>query len=204
MAATAIRGTAHIRREIVEVCRRLYERGLIAGRDGNVSVRVSAGRVLVTPAGLSKIDVRAADLVELRLDRARAGQAGGRRAPSSEVQLHLAAYAARPDIHAVVHAHPPVATAFSVAGETVEHPLLSELMYGVGRVPVVPYQPPGSLALAERAAEFLRSHEVVLLEHHGAVAVGPDLLVTHQRIESLEHAARILHAARQLTGRSIR
>jgi L-fuculose-phosphate aldolase len=199
-----VRGLAHVRGEIVEVCRRLYERGLIAGPDGNVSVRIAADRLLVTPAGMSKVDVRASDLVELRLDGTRAGgkSAATRHEASSEVQVHLAAYAARPDVRAVVHAHPPVATGFSVAGETVEHDLLSELKYGVGHVPLVPYETPGTRALADRAAILFGIHDVVLLQHHGAVALGPSLLLAHQRMESLEHAARILLAARQVKGRT--
>jgi L-fuculose-phosphate aldolase len=202
MPSRIIRGVAHTRREIVEVCRRLYEGGLIAGQDGNVSVRVAANRVLVTPSGMSKVDVSTSDLVELTLRDGRVKSSGGRREASSEVQVHLAAYAVRQDVRAVVHAHPPVATGFSVAGETVDHPLLAELKYGVGTVPLVPYEEPGTQALADRAATFLRSYDVVLLQHHGAVAVGPRLLLAHQRMESLEHAARILLAARQVKGRA--
>jgi L-fuculose-phosphate aldolase len=202
--ATRIGGIAHVRREIVEVCRRLYASGLIAGPDGNVSVRVGPDRVLCTPAGMSKVDVGTSDIVELRLNDGREGRVKGAREESSEVQVHIEAYAVRPDVQAVVHAHPPVATGFSVAGETVEHPLLSELKYGVGTVPLVPYETPGSKALADKAAEFLRSYDVVLLQYHGAVAVGPSLLVAHQRMESLEHAARILLAARQVKGGAIR
>jgi L-fuculose-phosphate aldolase len=198
MPARKFSGAAHSRREMVEVCRRLYDRGLLAGQDGNVSVRIAADRVLVTPAGMSKVDVRASDLVELSIKDGHVVSSRGDREASSEVQLHLAVYAIRPDVRAVVHAHPPIATGFGVAGEGIDHPLLSELKYGTGTVPLVPYAPPGSEALADRAAEFLRSHDVVLLEHHGAVAVGPALLAAHQRMESLEHAARILLAARQV------
>jgi L-fuculose-phosphate aldolase len=187
------------RREIVRVCRRLYERGLIAGRDGNVSVRTGPDRVLVTPAGMSKVDVRAADLVELGLDGRRLRAKRGAREASSEVQVHIAAYRARADVRAVVHAHPPVATGFAVAGETLDHDALAELlMYSVGRVPLVPYEMPGTRELAERVAGFLEDHNVVLLANHGAIAVGPSLLVAHQRMESLEHGARILLAARQV------
>ncbi len=202
MPARVIRGVSHVRREIVEVCRRLYERGLIAGQDGNVSVRIAEDRVLVTPAGMSKVDVRTSDIVELKLLADREVESKGSREESSEVEVHLAAYGVRPDVHAVIHAHPPTAIGFSVAGETVEHPLLAELKYGVGTVPLVPYEPPGTRALADIAAEFLRSYDVVLLEHHGAVAVAPTLLVAHQRMESLEHAARILLVARQVKGRA--
>lgn len=202
MPARSIRGVSHVRREIVEVCRRLYDRGLIAGQDGNVSVRIAEDRILVTPAGMSKVDVSAADIVELRLRDGVMQTSKGDREASSEVQVHLAAYEVRADVQAVVHAHPPTAIGFSVAGETVAHPLLSELQYGVGTVPLVPYQQPGTRALASTAAEYLRSYDVVLLEHHGAVAVAPTLLAAHQRMESLEHAARILLAARQVKGRA--
>jgi L-fuculose-phosphate aldolase len=202
--ARVILGVAHARREIVEVCRRLYDRGLIAGQDGNVSVRIKEDRILVTPAGLSKVDVRASDLVELQLEHEHEKSSKGKGQESSEVEVHFAAYAIRPDIRAVVHAHPPVATGFSVAGETVEHPMLAELKYGVGTIPLVPYAQPGSRALAELAAESLRSYDVVLLQYHGAVTVGPSLMVAHQRMESLEHAACILLAARQVKGRANR
>jgi len=202
--ARVILGVAHARREIVEVCRRLYDRGLIAGQDGNVSVRIKEDRILVTPAGLSKVDVRASDLVELQLEHEHEKSSKGKGQESSEVEVHFAAYAIRPDIRAVVHAHPPVATGFSVAGETVEHPMLAELKYGVGTLPLVPYAQPGSRALAELAAESLRSYDVVLLQYHGAVTVGPSLMVAHQRMESLEHAACILLAARQVKGRANR
>lgn len=181
---------------IVRVCRRLYERGLIAGQDGNVSVRVGGDRVVVTPAGMSKVDVRARDLVALRLDGG--SPASTRRRASSEVEVHLAAYRVRPDVRAVVHAHPPVATGFAVAGETIGHDALAELVYSLGRVPLVPYEKPGTRELAERVAGYLEGHDVVLLANHGAVTVGPSLLVAHQRMESLEHAARILLAARQV------
>lgn len=195
---------ASARRAIVGVCRRLYERGLIAGRDGNVSVRVGRDRVLVTPAGISKVDVRAADLVELKIDGHVARGSRGPRQASSELLVHLAAYRVRPDVRAVVHAHPPVATGFAVADEPLDEAMLAELSYSGGRVPLVPYATPGTRVLAEKVARYLRGHDVVLLARHGAVAVGPTLLVAHQRMESLEHAARILLAARLVKGRVAR
>ncbi|HEX4931609.1 MAG TPA: class II aldolase/adducin family protein, partial [Gemmatimonadaceae bacterium] len=132
----ALRGTHSIRREIVSVCQRLYARGLIAGPDGNVSARIAANRILVTPAGFSKVDVTAADLVELSID----GRMGpGATRPSSEVQMHLRIYQRRPDVHAVVHAHPPVATAFAVSGQRLPSDVLPELVYQMGEVPLLPY-----------------------------------------------------------------
>ncbi len=189
---------AEARRGIVRVCRRLYERGLIAGQDGNVSVRLGRDRVLVTPAGMSKADVTARDLVEVPLQSPppRAGRA--RRMPSSELAVHLAIYRGRPDVGAVVHAHPPAATGFAVAGERFPENVLPELVYSVGPVALVPFAAPGSQALADSFGPWLAGHDAWLMANHGAVTAGATLLVAHQRMESLEHAARIVVAARAL------
>ena len=183
------------RRQIVDVCRRLYDRGLIAGQDGNVSVRLAPDRILVTPAGMSKVDVGTDDLVELTLAGVHAR--GGNRA-SSEVALHLRAYRRRPDVQAVVHAHPPTATGFAVAGEGLTACVLPELVYQVGQVPLVPYATPGTEALADAFEPFLGTHDAFLMSNHGALTLGPSLLIAHQRMESIEHAARILLTARLL------
>jgi L-fuculose-phosphate aldolase len=181
------------RAAIVRVCRRLYSAGLIAGQDGNVSVRLPGDRILVTPSGMSKVDVRAADLVILSLDGAKRS---GRHAPSSEVAVHLEIYAGRPDVGAVVHAHPPTATGFAVAGETLPENVLPELDMTVGRVALVPYARPGTDRLAKKFRPLLAAHDAWLMANHGAVTVGTTLTAAHQRMESLEHAARILLAAR--------
>jgi L-fuculose-phosphate aldolase len=181
--------------EIVGVCRCLYERGLIAGQDGNVSARIDAEHVLVTPAGASKGAVGVRDLVVLTTGGERVA---GDRPPSSEVGMHLRVYQRRPDVAAVVHAHPPVATAFAVAGEGFVADVLPEIIFQLGRVPLVPYAPPGTSAVADGLEPFLATHDAFLLANHGATTIGPSLLVAHQRMESLEHAARILLAARQL------
>jgi L-fuculose-phosphate aldolase len=184
-----------VRQEIVTVCRRLYERGLIAGPDGNISVRVGSNRILVTPSGMSKVDVQPDDLVEVTLQGERVA---GYRAPSSEVYLHVRIYSRRPDVQAVVHAHPPVATGFAVAGEGFEANVLPELTVQLGRVPVVPYATPGTMALPDGVEPYLGAHDAFLMANHGAVTIGPSLLVAHQRMESLEHAARIILTARLL------
>ena len=184
-----------VRQEIVAVCRRLYDKGLIAGPDGNVSVRLGSGVILVTPAAMSKVDVTTDDLVEVSMDGARIS---GYREPSSEVQLHVRLYARRPDVQAVVHAHPPVATGFAVAGEGFETDVLPELVYQMGRVPLVPYATPGTLAVADAFEPFIAGHDAFLMANHGATTTGPSLLIAHQRMESVEHSARILLAARLL------
>ena len=183
------------RAAVVRVCRRLWERGLIAGPDGNVSVRLDADRLLVTPSGGAKVDVGEGDLLEVDL----AGRvlAGAGRA-SSELAMHLAIYRARPDVGAVVHAHPPTATGFAVAGETLPDGVLPELVCQMGAVALVPYFTPGTPAAATALAPYLAGHEAFLLANHGATTVGATLDEAHRRMESLEHAARILLAARLL------
>lgn len=180
---------------IVEVCRRLYERGLIAGPDGNVSVRLSDGSILVTPAGMSKGVVTAEHLVVV--DK-RGVVLEGNYPPSSELRMHLRIYQRRADARAVVHAHPPTATGFAVAGESFMAPVLPEVILQMGGVPLVPYATPGTGALADSLDPYLDHHNALLLANHGATTLGRTLTEAHHRMESLEHAARILLAARTL------
>lgn len=191
---------SELAREIVLCCRRLWQAGLIAGRDGNVSARYRADRLLVTPRGLAKSDLAPDDLVEVDLDGA---HLGGSRQATTELDLHLRVYRRRRDCGAVVHAHPPAATAFAVAGEGIPADVLPEIAVLMGEVPVVPYATTGTPALGDAAEPFFDAHEAVLLANHGALAWGPDLAQARIRMESLEHAARILLAARSL-GRVIR
>jgi L-fuculose-phosphate aldolase len=181
--------------DIVRVCRRLYERGLVAGPDGNVSVRLPDGTILVTPAGLSKVDVTPDDLVIVSLEGA---VVQGRRPPSSELKMHLRIYQRRSDARAVVHAHPPTATGFGVAGEGFMAPVLTEVILQMGAVPLVPYVTPGTQAFADSFEPLLDRYDAYLLANHGATTLGPSLDVAHQRMESLEHAARITLTARLL------
>ncbi|HET9799475.1 MAG TPA: class II aldolase/adducin family protein [Gemmatimonadaceae bacterium] len=181
--------------EIVAVCCRLYDRGLIAGQDGNVSVRLQSGHILVTPTGVSKVDVTPGSLVELTPDGKQVTPGPG---ASSEIGMHLRIYRERPDVRAIVHAHPPIATAFGVAGRDFMDALLPEVIFHLGRVPLVPFALPGTPALGDAMAPYLADHDAFLLASHGATTVGPTLRLAHQRMESLEHAARILQAASQI------
>jgi L-fuculose-phosphate aldolase len=183
-----------LREQVVRVCRLLYERGLVAGQDGNVSVRLGGDRLLVTPAGRAKGSLAPEDVVVTSLD----GDVilGGR--ASSEIRMHLALYARRPDVAAVVHAHPPVATGFAVAGVAIDSDVLPETIFQVGDVALVPFAMPGTEALPRALEPFASTHDAFLLSNHGATTVGRSLAEAHRRMESLEHAARILLAARQL------
>jgi L-fuculose-phosphate aldolase len=186
---------AGLRAEIVDVCRRLYDRGLIAGADGNVSARQADGTILITPSALAKGGLEPSDLVVVDPEGQRVS---GNHLASSEVRMHVRIYRRRPDVHAIVHAHPPTATGFAVAGEDFLAPVLPELAAQMGGVPLVPYATPGGDALADQFEPFLPHHDAFLMANHGATTVGPTLAIAHQRMESLEHAARILLAARQV------
>jgi L-fuculose-phosphate aldolase len=185
-----------LRAEIAAVCRRLYERGLIAGQDGNVSARLGDS-LLVTPAGLSKVDVTPDSILTVALDGKLLGGDPSLR-PSSELGMHLRIYARRPDVRAVVHAHPPVATGFGVAGEDLLAGVLPEIIFLTGGAPLVPYASPGTPAVGDALEPYLEKYDAWLLANHGVTTAGPSLTVAHQRMESLEHAARILLTARTL------
>lgn len=180
--------------EVVRACRRLDARGLVAGAEGNVSVRLAADRLLVTPSGRTKGELTTADLVEVDLD----GCTHGPGHASSELRMHLRIYAERPDVGAVVHAHPPTATGFGVAGEDLLAPVLPEIILLVGGVPLVPFAVPGGDELADVIAPYIRRHHAILLANHGVTTVGASVDEALQRMESVEQAARIVLTARQL------
>lgn len=171
------------------------ERGLIAGAEGNISARCGDG-VLVTPAGRAKGRLEPADLV---LVDAR-GHAHGPLTPSSELGMHLLVYGLRADVGAVVHAHPPAATGFAAAGQTLDDGVLPELLVEFGTVPLVSYGMPGSPELGEGMRRFVAEHDALLLANHGAVTFGPTVAEAERRMESLEQGARILLVARLLGG----
>ena len=184
------------KRDILHVCRCLYQRGLVAATEGNVSVRTGADRVIVTPTGMSKGFLQESDLVEVDLE-GNPVRAGGRRA-TSEIKLHLKCYRMRADISAVVHAHPPAATAFSTVGRTIDESLFPEAIVTMGRVPLVPYGTPGTDELAGLLEEYLPQHEVFLLANNGALALGKNVIEAWHRMECLEQSAMTQYLAESL------
>jgi L-fuculose-phosphate aldolase len=179
---------------LCEVGRRLYARGVVAANDGNLSCRVAAG-FLITASGVSKGFLE--DKHILLLDTAgELSQGGGR--PSSEIALHLAIYAARPEVGAVLHAHPPYATAFALAGKIITDSGLDEVRMQLGEVPLIAYAAPGSAELARAVADGLGGASAALLSRHGAVTVGETLEQALYRLEALEQAAKIIWLAKQL------
>jgi L-fuculose-phosphate aldolase len=183
-------------RAICEAGRRLAARGLIAGGEGNIGVRLDGGRVLVTPRGRSKGELTPEDLVEVDLE----GRVLRGRTPSTEVRMHLTVLRGRPDVQAVVHAHPPVATGFATAGLSVDCDCIPEILATVGHVPLVPYGMTGTSELSEQLGPYLAGHDALLLANHGAVTFGASLDQALQRMESLEQAARVLFVSRLLGG----
>jgi L-fuculose-phosphate aldolase len=185
-----------VARRMALCCRQLAARGLIAGRDGNLSVRLGRDRVLVTPSGFIKSLVTPADMVEV--DFSGKPRQRTSRKPTSELELHLRILRHRPDVHAVVHAHPPAATGFAVAGEAIPGNLLPELIFVVGPVALVPFGMSGTPELGDQVVPYLDKHDALLLVNHGAVTMGGTLDEAWIRMESLEHSARIILAARQI------
>lgn len=182
------------RKDIVEIGRRLYEKGFIAASDGNVSVRMERDRILTTPSGRNKGRLDPEDLVVTDLE---GRKLYGKLEPSSEIEMHLVMYHERPDVGAVVHAHPPCASGFAVAGIAMDRPLLSEVVLTLGTVPLAQYGTPTTPELAEAVRPYA-SYDGMLLSNHGALTVGADLATAYDRMETLEHSAHIYVVARTL------
>jgi L-fuculose-phosphate aldolase len=184
-----------LRRDLVEVCRRLHERRLIGAGEGNVSCRLGPDRLLVTPSGASKGHLRPA---ELAIVDPQGRKIRGRGRPSTELLMHLAAYAARPDVGAVVHAHPLTAVAFTVAGVAPPNDLLPEAVLVLGRIAVSPFATPGTDEVPRSLSPFWKGHDVILLERHGALALGRVLFQALDRMETLERVCEVAARARAL------
>ena len=193
----AAQGTAErrARAELVEIGRRLHARDLVGAAEGNLSVRLGPDRFLVTASGVSKGHLRPDDLVVV--DARGEVVLGGRRA-STELRMHLAAYAARPDVAAIVHAHPITAVALTVAGAPPPSDLVPEAAVTLGPVAVAPFATPGTDEVPASLAPLLARHDVILLERHGAIALGRTLGEAFERMETLERVARIAVTARLL------
>jgi L-fuculose-phosphate aldolase len=186
------------RRDLAEIGRLLYERDLLASRDGNLSVLLDRGRILTTPAGACKGRLAPEDFILCDGAGNPLSQAG--RKPSTELKMHLAVYAVRPDVRAVVHTHPPAATAFAIAGVPLDRAALAEVVYNLGAVPIADYALPSTQQLASIIGQYIQHHQALLLANHGVLAVGEDAWDAYYRLEGVEHFARILLYARQLGG----
>ena len=184
-----------LRRDLVRFSRLLYRLGYMPGTSGNLSVRLDASRLLVTPTGVSKFLLGSADMVIVDL----AGrQLNGHRRMTSEVSMHLAIYRHRADVTAVVHSHPPIATAFACVGQGLDEMLCQEAVMTLGVVPLATYAATGTEEVAASLTPFIPDHDAILLANHGAVSYGRNLLEAFQRMETVEHLAHITLVAHQL------
>lgn len=191
-----MRSTQDDQQALVEVCRRLYNRQLLAATDGNVSLR-RGDSLLVTPSGVNKGFIRPEQILTLDLE---GRVVEGEGAPTTEILMHLTVYRRRPDIAAVVHAHPPWATACTIAGVSLEPGVLPEVVLTLGAIPTAPYATTGTPALAAAIRELIREYDAVLLAHHGALTLGRDLEDAVNKMEKVEHAALVVALAHLLGG----
>jgi len=182
------------RRQLAEIARLCWERGYIGAIDGNMSVKLDDGTLLVTPSGTIKFLIEPDQIVRTAAD----GRplSGGR--ASSEILMHVACYQERPDVRAVVHAHPPTAVAFSLSGIGLMQAVIPEMVVTLGAIPTAPYATPGTEELPASIRELVRCSDAVLMERHGALCLGKDLLDAYKKLEQIEHNAKITFMARTL------
>ena len=189
-----------LRADIVEVGRRMYARGYTASNDGNISVRLLQDRLLMTPKSVCKGFMTAemmciTDMQGVKLQ--------GDRDPSSEMLMHLEVYRQRPDVQAVVHAHPPIATGFAVAGIPLDRAVLAEVVTTLGSIPIAEYATPSTKELPAAVGRYIKAHDGMLLANHGALTVGADLFSAYYKMETIEHFAKISLVARLLGGENL-
>jgi L-fuculose-phosphate aldolase len=185
------------RRDLVEVCRRMYQKGFVASNDGNVSIRIADNEILATPTGMNKGDISPDQFIKVNM---KGELIEGYLKPSSELKLHIRAYEARSDVKAVVHAHPPISTGFAVAGIALDQMALPEVIATLGTVPLAPYATPSTDELAHSIDKFIGSCNAILLSNHGVITVGPDVYSTYYTMERVEHSAYIIWVAKSLGG----
>lgn len=188
---------SHIKPNLVEICHRLYAKGFVTATDGNVSARLENGNILATRSSINKGMVTENDIVEVTMD---GKQVGGSGQPSTELGMHLFIYHQRPDVRAVVHAHPTYATGFAAARLALDKCVFPEVIVGLGAIPLADYATPSTEEVARSLAPFVPISDAILLANHGVVTYGPDLLDAYFKMEKVEHAAHITFVARMLGG----
>lgn len=186
--------------DIIEAGRRIYQRGYVASNDGNISCRIEEDRILTTPTGVSKGFMKLEDLCIVDFD---GKLVSGQMRPSSEVGMHIFLYRERPDARAVVHAHPPTATGFAVAGVPLTECVLPEVVITLGSIPIAEYGTPGGPEISEPILKWVKDYDAYLLENHGATTIGSDVMNAYYKMETMEHFAKIMLVARQLGGANL-
>lgn len=181
---------SELKDQVCDICHKMWQLGWVAANDGNVSVKLDDGTFLVTPTGISKSFITPEKLLIVTKDGTIIEGAEGYK-PSSEIKMHFRCYEERDDVGAVVHAHPPAATGFAVAHVPLDRYTMIESVITIGSVPVTPYGTPSTHEVPDAITPYLQEHDVMLLENHGALAVGCDLITAYYRMETLELWAKI-------------
>ncbi len=185
---------------MVEAGRRLYARAYVASNDGNISARLDDSRIITTPKSVSKGFMTPDMMVVVDYS---GNKISGDRDASTELPMHLEVYRNRPDAHAVVHAHPPLATGFAVAGIPLTKAVLAEVITTLGSIPIAAYGTPSTAELPEAVRKYIKAHDGMLLANHGAVTCGPNVMAAYYKMETIEHFAKISLVARQLGGENL-
>ncbi len=190
-----------LRKKIVEIGKRLYEKGFVTATDGNMSCRIDSERILITPSGVCKGVLTEQSLIVVNEKGDVIEGSKGHGKPSSEIKMHLLIYSMRPDVRAILHAHPPLLTAITLAKVPFNTSILPEAWVSVGSVPIASYATPSTEDLAESIKPFVSSHKAILLERHGSITMADDIEKAYFMLEKLEHTALVLLYTYLFTGR---
>ncbi len=188
-----------IKKQICDIGKRIYNKGMVASNDGNISVKLNDNEFLCTPTGVSKGFMTPDYICKVDKD-GKVIQANAGFKPSSEIKMHMRVYKNRPDVNAVVHAHPMYATSFAIAGIPLTQPIMPEAVIALGCVPIAEYGTPSTDEIPDAVEKYLQSFDAVLLENHGALTFSDNLLAAYHKMESVEFYAQLLFLSRQLGG----
>lgn len=188
-----------IKKEMCEIGKRVYDRGMVAANDGNFSVKLNDNEFLCTPTGVSKGFMTPEYICKVDA-KGNVIQANEGFKPSSEIKMHMRVYEQRPDVNAVVHAHPLYATSYAIAGIPLTQPIMPEAVISLGSVPIAKYGTPSTEEIPDAIEEYLQSFDAVLLENHGALSYSDSLLAAYHKMESVEFYARLLYQSTMLGG----
>ncbi|MBD5454992.1 MAG: class II aldolase/adducin family protein [Lachnospiraceae bacterium] len=188
-----------IKKQICDIGKRIYDRNMVAANDGNISVKLNNNEFLCTPTGVSKGFMTPEYICKVDA-QGNVIQANEGFRPSSEIKMHMRIYQKRPDVGAVVHAHPTFATSFAIAGIPLTKPIMPEAVIFLGCVPLAPYGTPSTVEIPDSVEPYLEHFDAVLLENHGALTWSADLLAAYMKMESVEFYAELLYKSKQLGG----
>ena len=188
-----------IKQQICDIGKRIYDKGMVASNDGNISVKWNDNELLCTPTGVSKGFMTPEYICKVDAD-GKVLEANPGFKPSSEIKMHMRVYKERPDVNAVVHAHPMYATGFAIAGIPLTQPIMPEAVISLGAVPIAEYGTPSTEEIPDAISKYLQSYDAVLLENHGALSFSDSLLNAYHKMESVEFYAKLLYISKQLGG----